>query len=246
VLEVAAAAGAAVSPVLLIADLGRPDRFYNMLRVFKPSSPMSVGSWVLAGYAPAAIATVLLDQLGWLPPVRWLPTVRATARLAAAALGPVLATYTAVLLADTAIPVWHEARRELPVVFAGGALASAGAAGVLGLAPAAARPARRAVLIGAAFELGAVGFMEHQLGALASPYKAGRAGRFAAAARWSTASGAALIATFGRTRRLAAVTGAMAVLAGAVCERWAVFDAGTQSAGDPGATAGPQRARLTD
>src|SRR5919199_1448328 len=43
----AALGGATVSPVLLISDLGKPERFYNMLRVVKPTSPMSVGTWVL-------------------------------------------------------------------------------------------------------------------------------------------------------------------------------------------------------
>ena len=50
-----ALAGAAASPPLLIADLGRPERFHRMLRVIKPTSPMSVGSWVL-GASSTAIA----------------------------------------------------------------------------------------------------------------------------------------------------------------------------------------------
>ena len=44
--------------------------------------------------------------------------------------GPLLATYTGVLLADTAVPAWHEAYRHLPFLFAGGAMTSAGAAGL--------------------------------------------------------------------------------------------------------------------
>ena len=35
----------------LVADLGRPDRFYNMLRTFKVTSPMSVGSWILSAFS---------------------------------------------------------------------------------------------------------------------------------------------------------------------------------------------------
>lgn len=237
VLETAAAAGAAVSPILLVADLGRPDRFYNMLRVFKPSSPMSVGSWALAVFAPAAIGAALLDRLDW------FPTARAVAGVAAAVVGPMIATYTAVLFADTAVPVWHEAHRELPAVFAGSALASAGAAGVVGLAPESAGPARRALIAGAALELGAVIAMERALGPLASPYRHGRAGGFAQVAKASTAGGATVVATLGRTRRGAALSGAAAVLIGSVCERWAVFSAGRQSARDPRATVGPQRAR---
>src|SRR5215216_2591916 len=45
---------APASPILLISDLGRPDRFYNMLRVFKPTSPMSVGTWVLSSFGAAS------------------------------------------------------------------------------------------------------------------------------------------------------------------------------------------------
>lgn len=238
VLETAAAAAAAVSPILLVSDLGRPDRFYNMLRVFKPTSPMNVGSWVLTAYAPAAVGVVLLDRLGR------FDRLRTTARLVAAALGPVLATYTAVLLADTAIPVWHEARRELPAVFAAGALASAGAVGVLASPPDVAGPARRALTIGAAAEVVAVAAMERNLGPLASPYREGRAGRLGRAARFAIGAGAMVAATAGRSRRVAAVAGGTAVLAGAACERFAMFAAGHQSARDPRATVGPQRARL--
>jgi len=237
VLETAAAAGAAISPILLVADLGRPSRFYNMLRVFKLSSPMSVGSWALAAFAPAAIGTAALDRLGWFPAVR--PVAGTTAAL----LGPIIATYTAVLFADTAVPAWHEAHRELPAVFAGSALASAGAAGVIGLPVSAAAAARRALLAGAAAELAAVVAMERRLGPLAAPYRVDPARRFAHAARWATAGGAMLVATAGRSRRWAAATGASAVMVGSLCERWAVFAAGRQSARDPRATTGPQRAR---
>jgi formate-dependent nitrite reductase membrane component NrfD len=87
--------------------LGRPARFLNMMRVFKPTSPMSVGTWILTGYAPAALASAASDITGLLPAVGFAGTV------AAAALGPALASYTGVLLADTAIPAWHDARREL-------------------------------------------------------------------------------------------------------------------------------------
>src|SRR5690606_31944144 len=46
-LSLVATAGLAASPVLLVSDLGRPERFLNMLRVFKVTSPMSVGSWAI-------------------------------------------------------------------------------------------------------------------------------------------------------------------------------------------------------
>ena len=124
--------------VLLISDLGRPERFLNMLRVFKPTSPMSVGSWLLARRGGPATALAAAWKLLGL-----LERASRAARLAAGLTGPPMATYTAVLLANTAVPVWHEARRELPFVFAGSAAASAGAA-VAALTPVAdAGPARR-------------------------------------------------------------------------------------------------------
>ncbi|MDP9476821.1 MAG: polysulfide reductase NrfD, partial [Actinomycetota bacterium] len=103
----AALGGAAVSPVLLIMDLGRPGRFYNMLRVVKPTSPMNVGTWILTAFGPSAGFAALNDVLGVFPRLGRL------SEWSAALLGPALATYTAVLVADTSIPVWHEARREL-------------------------------------------------------------------------------------------------------------------------------------
>jgi formate-dependent nitrite reductase membrane component NrfD len=56
-------AGAAICPVLLIADLGRPSRFLNMLRVFKLRSPMSMGVWILVAFSGAAFLAVLANEL---------------------------------------------------------------------------------------------------------------------------------------------------------------------------------------
>src|SRR6266480_52902 len=112
------AAADVVSPALLISDLGRPERFLNMLRVFKVTSPMSVGSWILAYSSAASSVSAFLNTIGRLKRVSEL------ARTAAAVSGAPLAVYTATLISDTAIPVWHEARRELPFVFGSSAIAS--------------------------------------------------------------------------------------------------------------------------
>src|SRR5688572_24763210 len=63
----ASASGLLPSPVLLIDDLGRPERFINMLRIFKPTSPLSIGSWVLAAFGPASIGAAVCDLLGIFP-----------------------------------------------------------------------------------------------------------------------------------------------------------------------------------
>ncbi|MBV9412987.1 MAG: polysulfide reductase NrfD, partial [Acidimicrobiia bacterium] len=135
-------AGIAASPVFLIADLGKPGRFYNMLRVAKPTSPMSVGTWLISLFGPMSGAAALSDITGLLPGVGRL------CEALAAVTGPAVSTYTAVLTSDTAIPAWHEAWRELPIVFAGGSAASAGAAAVLVTPAEDAGPARRLVVLG--------------------------------------------------------------------------------------------------
>ena len=73
---------------------------------------------------------------------RWKP-VRLLAHALAAALGPAQCIYTAALIADTAIPVWHDARRDLPFVFAASSAATAGAAAAALVPPGEAGPARR-------------------------------------------------------------------------------------------------------
>jgi Polysulphide reductase, NrfD len=236
--RIAAVAGAAVGGGLLVADLGRPARFLNMLRVAKPTSPMSVGSWVLTLFGPAAGAAALSDVLGV------FPRIGRVAELAAGALGPPLASYTAVLLADTAVPVWHEAGRELPFLFVGGASATSGALSVMLTPVGEAAPARRLALLGAAMEMAAARAMERNLPEdVARPYRTGRAGTVTKMAFGLTAAGAALVSTWGRRRRLGALVGAALVMAGALAERYAVMDAGRASARDPGATIVPQRPR---
>ena len=165
-----AAAAVNVSPLLLVKDLGRPERFLNMLRVFKPTSPMSVGSWLLAATGTAQSAATTCELLDV------LPRVGGAAQACSGMLGPALATYTGALLSDTAVPVWHEARRELPAVFAASSCASAGAAATLVGDERATGPARRLAVLGAAAELVATGIMERRLGALGEPYREGRAG----------------------------------------------------------------------
>lgn len=230
-------AATVVSPVLLILDLGQPKRFYNMLRVFKPTSPMSVGVYILSAMGAAVTPATAYATLGW------FPRLGSVGKLAAALIGPALSTYTAVLVADTAVPAWHEAHRELAFVFAGSSMAAAGAAAAALTPTRHSGPARRLAVAGAAVEVASTQIMEHRLGELAEPYSEGAAGRYAKLAKGMTSAGATVIALGGR-RRLTAVAGGALVLAGAVCERFAVFHAGSQSANDPKYTVGPQRRRL--
>lgn len=233
-----ALAGAGVSVPLLISDLGVPSRFLHMLRMFKVTSPMSVGTWILSSFSLAtggAAAHALTGRM---------PRVAAVCRPASALLGLPLATYTGALIAQTSVPVWHEARRELPVVFAAGAALSAGAAATALTPPEHAAPARRLTVIGAIAELSSMLLMEQRLGELGEPYSTGDAGKSKRIATALVGAGAVAVAGWGRRSRPAAITGAAAVLAGAALERLSVFEAGFQSAADPKYVVAPQRGRI--
>jgi hypothetical protein len=121
-----AAVGGAVCPALLISDLGRPERFLNMLRVFKVQSPMSVGAWTLVAFSSSAGAAAFSDAVvratdGRVP----VQIVTDAADILAAATGLVLATYTGVLIGATAVPVWSRNVSLLPIHFGASGLGAA-------------------------------------------------------------------------------------------------------------------------
>jgi hypothetical protein len=233
-------AGEAISPALLVSDLGRPERFLKMLRVFKVTSPMSVGSWILA--LDGAVTTVatgleLADRA---------PRTKVAAETVSALLGAPLSIYTATLLSNTAVPVWHEARRELPFVFGASSAASAGAAAAIVVPPDHAGPARRLAVGGVAAGNVAMLAMEAGLGLAGEPYHRGPAAKFNALAKLCTLAGASLLATSAKRSRLAAIAGGGLVLAGEAALRWSVFKAGFQSARDPKYVVEQQRRRLSN
>ena len=233
----------------LVHDLGRPERFLNMLRTAKLTSPMSVGTWILSAYGPFVGVAAAAEAVGLLPPalrggsLRLLARTGRPAGAVAALVAPPVAAYTAVLLADTATPSWHEAYRELPFVFVASAAAASGGFGMLAAPTAEAGPARRLALGGAVAELLAERAMERSMGITAEPLHEGRGGSLMRAARLLTVGGALGSLLAGRSRAAAAVSG-VALLAGSACTRFAVFEAGQQSARDPKYTVVPQRERL--
>jgi hypothetical protein len=238
--RLASLAALGASTYFLINDLGRPDRFYNMLRVAKPTSPMSVGSWLLAAYGPAA-GVAAAGEL----PIRGAARIGSAAGYVAAGLAPAIGTYTAVLIADTAVPSWHEAYPELPFVFAGSALASAAGVGLLATPIAESGPARRMAVAGAAIELAASRRIETTKGMLSEPYRQGRAGRLLRAGRGLTAAGVVGAVLGRRSRALSAISGAM-LMAAAALTRFGIFEGGVASAVDPRYTVEPQRQSLAD
>jgi formate-dependent nitrite reductase membrane component NrfD len=232
--KTAAAGAVSLSVAALVRDLGRPKRFLNMLRVFKPTSPMSIGSWLIAAYGPAAGVAAASAVTGKLPRAGRATTI------AAAALGPGMAAYTAALLADTAVPAWHDGYRELPYVFVGSAAAAAGGLGLMMVRPERAEPARNLALIGGAAELVARSRLTQRLGPIGQPYQSGVAGRLMEAAEALTAGGLATMAFGSRNAIVVKVAGVALVTASALT-RFGIFYAGQESARDPKYTVESQR-----
>jgi hypothetical protein len=238
--KLGAAGAISLSMVALVKDLGRPMRFLNMMRVFKPTSPMSVGTWIVCGYLPAALAAAASDLTGRYP---------AAGRVAAggaALLGPGVASYTAVLLSNTAVPAWHEARAVMPFLFISSAASAAAGLGLITAAEAETLPVCGLAVAGAAGELVAeelmVGGMDP---AVRVGYERGRAHVLLTASKALAVAGAvgAVAGVAGRSRAIRVAAG-VALLAASACTRFGVFHAGISSAQDPEATFGPQRARL--
>ncbi|MDQ7911161.1 NrfD/PsrC family molybdoenzyme membrane anchor subunit [Phytohabitans sp. ZYX-F-186] len=247
--RVTAAGAVGASICLLVSDLGRPDRFHHLLRVAKPTSPLSVGTWVITAFGTASGVAAAGEFASRLPrrgPLgtlgTLLPPAGRVAGLAAAGLAPALATYTGVLLADTAVPSWHEAYPHLPRLFGGSALASAAGVALIAAPLAEAEPARRLALAGMALELAGTRTLERRLDLLSEPYRNGRAGRLLRAGRVLGAAGMAG-AVLGRRSRIVAALSGVALLAASVATRFAIYEAGVASATDPKYTVTPQRER---
>jgi formate-dependent nitrite reductase membrane component NrfD len=235
--KIAAAGAIGLSGVALVADLGRPERFLNMLRVFKPTSPMSVGSWLISAFGGASAAAAACAVTGR------LPKVGAAATAGAALVGPAICTYTAALICDTAVPAWHDAHREMPYLFAGSAASAAGGLGMMVVPPEDAGQAIRFAVLGAATELTAKSLLLKRLQDIAEPYQTGRPGKLMEVAEVLTAAGLAGAVLAGGSRTAIKLAGA-ALLASSALTRFGIFEAGRLSARDPKYTVRPQRERL--
>lgn len=245
-----AVAALGFSMVALVHDLGRPARFLNMLRTVKLTSPMSVGTWILTLYSPFAGLAAAAEVVDMLPSrrtrgraFRLVSALGRPAGLMAGLTAPPVAAYTAVLLADTATPSWHESYRELPFVFTSSAAAASGGWGMISTPVAQAGPARRYAAGAAVLELVMEHRMERSMGITAEPLHTGRPGTLMQAAKTLTVAGAAGTLLARRSRTAAVLSGA-ALMAGSVCTRFGVFYAGVASAKDPRYTVVPQRERL--
>jgi formate-dependent nitrite reductase membrane component NrfD len=229
---------------LLIADLGRPDRFHHMLRIFKPLSPMNLGAWTLTGFTPVAFARAASQAAGTgllrgplvaltrLFPTTWL-------ELTGSLLGLVLAGYSGVLLAATNVPLWAKSKL-LGGVFMASAMSSGSAAVTLAAArrkPPDATLHRLANIesIAALAEAATLTSYLAQSGKAARPLTTGRfAGPF-----WLGAVGAGTLLPLvlhrfaarrqGRTLRSLATAAAVCSMVGSLALRWSIFEAGKVS-----------------
>jgi formate-dependent nitrite reductase membrane component NrfD len=226
--------GSSIGAGFLILDLGRPTRFLNMLRVFRPTSPMNMGAWLLAGTPPAAI-------LAGIPPVGQI------SGYIAGLLGLGLCTYTGVLVSNSVVPVWNESRRVLPLLFGASGMSAAGS--ILKMFddnPRATRSVRNFALLGACAELVGSKIMEQQASArserVGAPLREGVSGALWKAAGILTVASVvtALLPNQTKAKR---VTGGIFGALGSLALRLAVHYAGEHSAKDPRASFHLQRAK---
>ncbi|MCS6712289.1 polysulfide reductase NrfD [Brachybacterium sp. EF45031] len=249
--RMAALAALAGGTVALIEDLGRPERFLNMLRTVKVTSPMSIGTWILTGYGLSAGMTGaneidrLLGERLPLSAIRPLArSLETPAAVSSAIFGAPLAAYTGVLLGSTAVPTWNGARQHLSFVFvSSAAMASAGLA-LAGTPTREAGPVRLLGAVAAGADLAATRVMEKSMHPVeAEPLHTGKAG---AMLTWSErlAVGGAVVGLLGRRNRALSVAGGLAMAAASALTRFAVLEAGLASARDPKHVVEPQKERL--
>jgi formate-dependent nitrite reductase membrane component NrfD len=232
--------GSAICPVLLIADLGRPSRFLNMLRVFKLKSPMSMGAWILVAFSGCVFVALLTNELALrgyaIPlsvPVRW------AGEITAAITGLLLAAYTGVLIGATANPVWSHNRRMISPHFLtsgfGGAAAILELAGFL-------IPATQIIgftastleiLLAIYFELS-----HHKVNA---PLHHGKSGWTFRIAALLAGPGSLLLRLFSISNPEVRYAAAICFMVGALLTRYAWIWAGRASAHDPEALFSIQR-----
>jgi formate-dependent nitrite reductase membrane component NrfD len=227
----------APSPPLLILDLGRPERFLNMLRVFKPRSPMSMGAWCLTAFGNLAAAAVGADLIGRHREARRIGAANAV-------VGGYLGSYTGVLLASTAVPLWARSKIFLGPIFVTTAVATGAAATRLALVAAGLPEGHRTrhalgrvESAAIAMELVGSSINERRLGATGDALNKGNAGVLFRFAKGAVTTGLALRLVRKRGGEWTHHAASVLYLAGGLAFRYAWVDAGRHSATDDAAVA---------
>jgi formate-dependent nitrite reductase membrane component NrfD len=234
--------GACISGALLIYDLGRPLRFFNMLRVFRPTSPMNMGAWILTMTAGTSMMTLVLRGRRGL-----LGGFGEVCGYTSGIAGMGFATYTGVLVSNTAIPVWQESRRVLPVLFAASAMSSVGSVFEMFVEDPEERRITKA--FGTAGQIAGMvaGIVMEKHASVVDrvgrPFKHGLSGVMWKTAAVLTATSAAVGVLPGRSGNKRIIAGALGTL-GSILMRFAIQRAGVTSARDARASFHQQRAAM--
>jgi formate-dependent nitrite reductase membrane component NrfD len=233
--------GSIAGAAFLVHDLGRPSRFLYMMRVFRPTSPMNMGVWILSGAAPTAIVTGLLVNRRGL-----LGTIGEATGYISGIFGAALAGYTGVLVSNSAVPLWQSSRRWVPVMFMASSASSA--ASVIDIFSGARHSRALTRIFGTAgrvVEIAASKMVERSASAV--PKVAEPLHRGGPAILWKGAgalTAASLVASLlpGRRRKPAVLAGVLGI-AGSLCLRFAVHYLTNVSARDPRAAFQQQRGK---
>ena len=232
--------GCAISGGILINDLGRPERFHHMLRVFRPTSPMNMGVWIISIVSPSAAGAALFGNRRGV-----LKKIGDASGIVSGISGLAFATYTGVLISNTALPLWQESRHILPILFGASAMASAGSMFDIAMED---RYARRVAYtfgtVGRVAELAASYALERRLARvdplIVKPLKRGVSGKLWKAAGFLTAASLLVSALPGKSRKKRVTAGVLGIL-GSLTMRYAIQEAGVASAADPTAVFRQQR-----
>jgi hypothetical protein len=237
------AAGTAAGVALLVYDLGRPERFLNMLRVFRPTSAMSMGSWTLAATGALSSGAAFFSHREG-----FSRAVGDASGLAAGAFGLPLAGYTAVLLSDTAVPLWRHTRRSLPLLFVASAVTTAASMLQAGeLSDEEEKAVRVFDVLGGLAESAAIMALERDASRnprVGEPLHTGLGGSLWRLAKLGSAAGLILSLLPGRGRGRSWLSAMLGTATG-LSLKFAIFHAGKASARDPRATFEPQRSGQT-
>jgi hypothetical protein len=235
-----AAGGTMLGTAFLVYDLGVPRRFFNMLRVFRPTSPLNLGSWLLSSASTlSAGAAMLVEQPGA------LGAAGDVAGLGAGILGPPLSGYTAVVVSNSAVPLWQEIRRTLPALFISSSISGAAALlDLMDLADEEEKVVHWYGVVGKVGELAAAAAVQKdasRVDRVGRPLREGATGAMWRGASACTAASLALAILPSRSR-WKRVASALLGTAGSAGVKFAIHYAGVSSARDPRATFHQQRA----